>query len=57
MHGVIAANSFLHNGTVFPNKSQADMHEVESTNQLGSLEIFSKLYHLGSACGLILPFS
>ena len=42
---------------MLPNKSQADMHEVESTNQLGSREIFSKLYHLGSACGLILPFS
>ena len=37
MHGAMATNSFLHNVTVFPNKSphfKGDKHEVESTNQL-----------------------
>ena len=64
MHGAMT-NSFLHNGTVFPNKSpilKSNMHELESTNQLsttvnhlvGSHEIFSKLYHFCSAHGLIL---
>ena len=39
----MATNSFLRNGTVFPNKSPhftGDAHEVESTNQLSPMVNF-----------------
>ena len=40
LHGAMVTNSFLYNGTVFPNKSphfKAGRHEVESTNLLSPM--------------------